>query len=50
VDANETVSGIVIRNNLLRGENGTILLEGVRQGEVVLGENEGATVTRAAGP
>jgi len=46
VDAIESVSGIVIRNNLLRGENVTILLEGSRQGEVVLGDNEGATITR----
>ena len=50
VDANETVSGIVIRNNLLRGENGTIMLEGPRQAEAVLGDNEGAAVTHSPNP
>lgn len=44
VDATERTSGIVVRNNLLRGENCTIQLEGPRQAEVVLDKNENAKV------
>ncbi|MCH5378229.1 MAG: right-handed parallel beta-helix repeat-containing protein, partial [Planctomycetes bacterium] len=39
VDANETTSAIVLRANLLRGENRKILVEGVNAAEVVLDGN-----------
>jgi hypothetical protein len=41
VDANDTTRGIVIRNNVLRGENRSVLLEGARAKEVVSRGNEG---------
>jgi hypothetical protein len=44
INAGEKTDGIVVRNNLLRGENRTLLLEGPRQKEVVLGDNDQAAV------
>jgi hypothetical protein len=44
VDAGERTAGLVIRDNVLRGENCKIVLEGRRQKEVVLDDNDRAVV------
>lgn len=40
IDANDTTSGIVVRDNLLRGDNRRVLLEGVNRDKVTLQRNE----------
>lgn len=40
IDANDTTSGIVVRDNLLRGNNRQVLLEGVNRDKVTLQRNE----------
>ncbi|MCA9102529.1 MAG: right-handed parallel beta-helix repeat-containing protein [Planctomycetales bacterium] len=45
VDAGEDTSGIVIRGNVLRGENRTILVSGPRRGDVTTAANDAAILT-----
>lgn len=40
INANDTTSGIVVRDNLLRGDNRRVLLEGVNRDKVTLQRNE----------
>jgi hypothetical protein len=46
VDANETTSGIVLTNNVLRGDNRRILLEGPRAAEILAAANDGSSTTK----
>lgn len=40
IDANDTTTGIVVRDNILRGGNRRVLLEGVNRNQVMLQRNE----------
>ena len=50
VDATKMTGGIVLRGNMLRGENCTILLEGPRQNEMIAADNDGAIIARPEKP